>query len=178
MMESRVLGFAYAPSLLKYAEKLVVKGLANQIKDPDLRARLTPNYRFGCKRVLISNEYYGAIQRPNVELVTAGISKVTPSGVRTADGKHHEVDAINCGTGFRVSDYLSAITITHAHEPLVVRVNVGLCKTHGLGVAARLLGIEREPVKFPADETLRRVLPAVERGDRARARRSHRLGCS
>ncbi|HEY0254815.1 MAG TPA: NAD(P)/FAD-dependent oxidoreductase, partial [Kofleriaceae bacterium] len=109
--EARVLGFAYFPKLLEFAERLVKKSLAQQVTDPALRDRLTPDYRLGCKRVLISNEYYGAMQRPNVELVTEGIDTVNATGIRTRDGVQHDVDAIICGTGFRVSEYLSQITI-------------------------------------------------------------------
>jgi len=110
-MESRVLGFAYAPSLLTYAEKVVKRFIAQQVPDRALRAKLTPSYRLGCKRILISNEYYPAMQRPNVELVTDGIAEVTATGVRTTDGVERAVDAIVCGTGFRVTDYLSSIRV-------------------------------------------------------------------
>ena len=109
--EAHVLGFAYAPKLLALAEKLVLRSLAQQVPDPELRAKLTPSYRLGCKRVLISNDYYPALQRPNVELVTAGIERVTPRGVRTVDGVEREVDALILGTGFRVTEYLSSVTI-------------------------------------------------------------------
>jgi cation diffusion facilitator CzcD-associated flavoprotein CzcO len=111
LMESRVIGFAYAPKVLALAEKLVLRSLEDQIPDPVLRAKLTPSYRLGCKRVLISNEYYQAVQRDNVEVVTDGIAEVTPTGVRTVDGRERAVDAIICGTGFKVSEYLSAIEI-------------------------------------------------------------------
>ena len=111
LMESRVIGFAYAPKLLALAEKLVLRGLTQQVPDPVLRAKLTPDYRLGCKRVLISNDYYPAMQRANVELVTDAIAAVTPRGVRTVVGREIEVDAIVCGTGFRVSEYLSSIRI-------------------------------------------------------------------
>ncbi|MFT3692771.1 MAG: NAD(P)/FAD-dependent oxidoreductase [Kofleriaceae bacterium] len=109
--EARVLGFAYFPKLLEVAERLVKRSIAAQVHDPVLREKLTPNYRLGCKRVLISNDYYRAMQMPNVELVTDGIDSVTERGVRTKDGREREVDAIICGTGFRVSEYLSAIEI-------------------------------------------------------------------
>jgi cation diffusion facilitator CzcD-associated flavoprotein CzcO len=110
LMESRVLGFAYAPSMLELGEKLVLRWLATQVSDPALRAKLTPSYRLGCKRVLISNDYYQALQRDNVELVTDPIVEVTPRSVRTAD-REVEVDAIICGTGFRVTEYLSSIEV-------------------------------------------------------------------
>jgi cation diffusion facilitator CzcD-associated flavoprotein CzcO len=111
LMESRVLGFAYAPKLLQYAERLVLRSLEKQVPDPVLRAKLTPSYRLGCKRVLISNDYYPALQRDNVELVTDAITRVTPRGVLTASGRLHEVDAIICGTGFRVTEYLSSVRV-------------------------------------------------------------------
>ncbi|HUJ57916.1 MAG TPA: NAD(P)/FAD-dependent oxidoreductase [Kofleriaceae bacterium] len=111
LMESRVLGFAYAPKLLELAERLVKRSIAEQVADPALRARLTPDYRLGCKRVLISNDYYAALQRDNVELVTDAIRSITPRGVLTADGREREVDAIIYGTGFRVTEYLSSVRI-------------------------------------------------------------------
>lgn len=111
-MESRVIGFAYAPRVNELLESLVRYHLAREVRDPVLRARVTPTYRLGCKRVLISNDWYPALQRENVELVTDGISAIEPAGVRTADGTLREVDALILGTGFRVSEYLSAIRIT------------------------------------------------------------------
>jgi len=113
--ESRVLGFAYAPKLLALAEKLVLRELARQVPDPVLRAKLTPDYRLGCKRVLISNDYYPALQRENVELVTDRIERITPHGVRTVDGSEREVDALILGTGFQVTQYLSKVHIVGKH---------------------------------------------------------------
>ena len=111
LMESRVIGFAYAPKAFELIEPLILANLARQVPDRELRAKLTPDYRFGCKRVLISNDYYRAMGRDNVELVTDPIATVEPRGVRTADGALHEVDAIICGTGFRVTEYLSSVKI-------------------------------------------------------------------
>ena len=115
LMESRVIGFAFAPKVNELLEKLVVRFIRSQVRDPALRAKLTPHYRFGCKRVLISNDYYPAMQRPNVEVVTEHIAGITPKGIRLADGTEREVDAIICGTGFRVSEYLSSIRIIGRH---------------------------------------------------------------
>jgi cation diffusion facilitator CzcD-associated flavoprotein CzcO len=110
-MESRVVGFAFAPKLNELIGKLALRYLAHQVPEPELRAKLTPDYRFGCKRVLISNDYYSTLQRENVELVTDAIAAITPRGVRTVDGREREVDAIVYGTGFRVSEYLSSSRI-------------------------------------------------------------------
>lgn len=110
-LESSVIGFAYAPRVLALAEKLVVRHIAKRVRDPALRKQLTPTYRLGCKRVLISNDWYPAMQRDNVELVTSGIREITARGVRTVDGRERELDAIICGTGFKVSEYLSSIRV-------------------------------------------------------------------
>ena len=75
-----------------------------QVPDPELRRRVTPTYTIGCKRILISNDYYPALGQPNVELVTDGITEVAPNAIVTADGAEHEVDTIIFGTGFHVTD--------------------------------------------------------------------------
>ncbi len=112
LFESRVLGFAFAPRINKLAEKLVLKHLKKQVPDPELRAELTPAYRMGCKRVLISNDFYPALNRDNVDLVTAGIEAIEPRGIRTTDGVLHEADTIIYGTGFKVVDYIASMKIT------------------------------------------------------------------
>jgi cation diffusion facilitator CzcD-associated flavoprotein CzcO len=78
--------------------------MGRQVADPALRRRLTPDYDIGCKRVLPSNDYYPALQRSNVELVTDGIAEVREHSIVAGDGTEHEVDAIIFGTGFRVTD--------------------------------------------------------------------------
>jgi cation diffusion facilitator CzcD-associated flavoprotein CzcO len=102
--ESMVLGFAKLPGIMKQAQKVAEKHLERQVRDPELRAKLTPDFTLGCKRVLISDDYYPAVARPNVEVVTEGITEVTPTGIVTDDGVKHEVDTIIYGTGFRVTD--------------------------------------------------------------------------
>ncbi|MCJ2142585.1 flavin-containing monooxygenase [Methylobacterium sp. E-066] len=96
-------GFTKVSKLTKQAEGLARHHLAKAVKDKDLRAKLTPNYRLGCKRVLISDTYYPALQRPNVTLETADIARITESGVTTADGIAHELDVIVYATGFDVT---------------------------------------------------------------------------
>jgi cation diffusion facilitator CzcD-associated flavoprotein CzcO len=90
--------------MLKRLERLAQRFLAKQVRDPDLRAKLTPTYTPGCKRLLQSNDYYPALQRPNVDVVTEKIIQVVPNGIVTADGVLHEVDTIIFGTGFRITD--------------------------------------------------------------------------
>jgi cation diffusion facilitator CzcD-associated flavoprotein CzcO len=86
------------------AERAGRKHLRDQVSDPRLRAKLTPRYRIGCKRILISNDYYPALQQPNVEVVTDSITAVTPRGIVTADGAERVLDTIILGTGFHVTD--------------------------------------------------------------------------
>jgi cation diffusion facilitator CzcD-associated flavoprotein CzcO len=85
-------------------ERLSLRHLKSQVPPGELRDKLTPNYRMGCKRVLISDSWYPALQQPNVELVTDSIAEITPRGIRTVDGREHELDAIVFGTGFHVTD--------------------------------------------------------------------------
>lgn len=85
-------------------EAMARRHLAKQVADPVLRDKLTPRYEIGCKRILMSDEYFPALQQPNAALVTDAIDRITPTGVVTADGVEHAADAIVWGTGFRVTD--------------------------------------------------------------------------
>ncbi|NQV57821.1 MAG: NAD(P)/FAD-dependent oxidoreductase [Rhodospirillales bacterium] len=89
-----------------------MKYLEAQVPDADLRAKLTPDYRFGCKRVLQSNDWYPALQQPNVEVVTTPVQAITETGVKTSDGELRDVDAIIYGTGFVPTDFLNPMNIT------------------------------------------------------------------
>ncbi|MCX7893948.1 MAG: NAD(P)/FAD-dependent oxidoreductase [Burkholderiales bacterium] len=102
--ESRAIGFTRAPWLLALAEREVRRYIARKVRDPVLAAKLTPAYRLGCKRVLLSNDFYPAVQRENVALVTAPIVRATPEGLLTADGVEHRVDAIVAATGFHAAE--------------------------------------------------------------------------
>lgn len=82
-----------------------------QVRDVDLRARLAPAHRVGCHRLLFSNDWYPALARPNVDLVTEPITALTPTGVRTADGVEHPADVIVYGTGFAATDFLAPMEI-------------------------------------------------------------------
>ena len=102
--EMLVPGFVRNPRLMRLPERIARRHLEKQVPDPALRARLTPSYSFGCKRVLPSNEWYPALMQPNVEVVTEHIERVAPNGIVTADGALHEVDTIVLATGFHVTD--------------------------------------------------------------------------
>ena len=102
--ESFLLGFIKDERFMKGAEKLALAHLRTQVRDPELRRRLTPQFRLGCKRVLLSNTWFPALTRPNVELVTEDIREIRGRSIVLADGTEREVDTIILGTGFHVTD--------------------------------------------------------------------------
>jgi cation diffusion facilitator CzcD-associated flavoprotein CzcO len=85
------------------------------VEDPEVRAKLQPQHPFGCKRPLLSNNFYESFNRPNLELVTDAIERVTPEGVVTADGTLRRLDTLIIATGFSATKYLSAIDVRGRH---------------------------------------------------------------
>ncbi|WP_410637479.1 flavin-containing monooxygenase [Amycolatopsis sp. lyj-346] len=112
LLEARAIGFNGHPAIMKAGELIAKRNIAKGIKDPALRKKVTPDYTMGCKRVLISNDYYPALARPNVDVVTDGISEVKAHSIVDSAGVEHEVDAIVYGTGFKVTDALEYLDIT------------------------------------------------------------------
>ncbi|MBC6460394.1 flavin-containing monooxygenase [Actinomadura sp. HBU206391] len=110
--ESRIAAFVKYPQLMDRAAKVTLRRLAEQVADRDLRRALIPDYPMGCKRILLSGDYYRALTRPGVELVTDPIERITPTGVVTRDGKERTVDAIIYGTGFDAGAFLAPMRIT------------------------------------------------------------------
>lgn len=104
VLESRVLGFAWAPKVMKLASLVAKWHIGRSIKDPVLRAKVTPDYIMGCKRVLISNNYYPALAQANVDVITDGISEIRAGSILASDGSERKVDAIIFGTGFTPTD--------------------------------------------------------------------------
>ncbi|NUL04398.1 NAD(P)/FAD-dependent oxidoreductase [Streptomyces lunaelactis] len=102
--ELQVSAFTKRPNELGLIESIAKRNMSRSIKDPALRAKLTPSYRIGCKRILLSSEYYPALARPNVDVVASGLAEVRGSTVVAADGTETEADAIIFGTGFHVTD--------------------------------------------------------------------------
>lgn len=103
-----VLGMVHEPRVLKALEALARHHMRRQVPDPQLRARLTPAYRIGCKRIIPSNDYYPALTQPNAEVVTEPIREVRPRSIVTADGEERELDTIVLATGFHVTDFPTA----------------------------------------------------------------------
>ena len=103
--------FAIESEQTRMQTELARSYLERKIDDPELRARLTPDYPVGCKRPLISREWFPALTRPNVRLVTSPIVEITETGLRTADGEEHDVDTIIYGTGFKANEYLGTVDV-------------------------------------------------------------------
>jgi cation diffusion facilitator CzcD-associated flavoprotein CzcO/acetyl esterase/lipase len=105
-------GFVLSPKLLAGPMQLWRRQLRSQIADPGLRAKCIPDYVMGCKRVVFSNDWYPALARPNVELVTDPIGRIVPDGVVTADGTTRAADVIIYGTGFRTVEFLAPMQVS------------------------------------------------------------------
>lgn len=114
MMDLRFAAFKTGTRSSENFRKLALKYLDAVVTDPELKAKLTPDYPIGCKRILVSDDYYQALMRPNVELVTQAVSTVTAKGVRTADGAEHACDVLVYGTGFITTDFIQPVEIVGA----------------------------------------------------------------
>jgi cation diffusion facilitator CzcD-associated flavoprotein CzcO len=110
--ECFVPGFTVNPKLAAPAKKAALHNIHRAIDDPELRAKLTPTFQIGCKRILISNDYYPALAQDHVDLVTEPIARVTADAVVTADGVTHPVDAIVVATGFHTTEQPIAAHVT------------------------------------------------------------------
>jgi len=96
---------------MKKIEEVCRANLEDSVRDPELRERLGPDYRAACKRLIVSPDFYQAIQRPNAELVTSGIDRIEPGGVRTRDGRLHELDVLVLATGFKADRFMRPIEV-------------------------------------------------------------------
>lgn len=103
-LESRAVGFVTRPDLTSLAEPGARHHLEQAVADPWLRAALTPDYRLGCKRVLLSDDYYPALTRSNVTLVPHGLAEVDGTTLVASDGTRARVDTVILATGFHGSD--------------------------------------------------------------------------
>jgi cation diffusion facilitator CzcD-associated flavoprotein CzcO len=97
--------------------------MRKQVKDPELRAKLTPDYRMGCKRIIVTDDFHPALTKPNVSVVTSSITEIRPTSIVTADGAEHEIDTLILGTGFQVMPVA---------DPLTGRDGVALAKRWSL----------------------------------------------
>ena len=109
--EVRALAFIHFPVLMKLFQFSFQRHLAAAIADPERQRQLQPDYPLGCKRILISNNYFPALAQGNVEIVNQAIQSITAHGVVTTDGREHPVDALIYGTGFAATDFLAPMQI-------------------------------------------------------------------
>jgi len=110
--ESRLLGFTSLQKAMGAGRAKCAWHMKKTIKDPELRAKFTPDYAIGCKRILISNNYYQAFSQDNVQLETQGIDTITPDGIRFTDGREIKVDTLVYGTGFKATEFLTPMEVT------------------------------------------------------------------
>ncbi|MCU1693865.1 MAG: cyclohexanone monooxygenase [Frankiales bacterium] len=137
LRESWLIGFTKQPAVMKAGEAVAKRHLHRAVKDPVLREKLTPRYTLGCKRVLLSNDYYPALAQDNVDVVTEGIDHVEAGAVVTKDGVRHEVDTIVLGTGFQVTDPPVAHRVTGRDGRTLAETwrAQGMAAHHGVTVA-------------------------------------------
>jgi cation diffusion facilitator CzcD-associated flavoprotein CzcO len=176
-------GFAMTrePRLLKIGELMGRWNIRRSVKDRELRRKLTPNYRAGCKRILNSDTYYGAIADPRTQVITEGIARMTPDGIVTTDGREHPVDVVVFATGFHVTDSYTYVDIKGSNgEDLVDRWNrEGIQAHRGIAVAGMpnlffLLGpntaLGHNSVVFMIESQIRYVAKAIAAVDKSGAR--------
>ena len=121
-MEQFARGMDAASPVGKINRAVALRHLHSQVQDPELRAKLTPDYPIGCKRILFSNEFYPALAEPTVEVVTEAVTEVRPNGVVDASGREHPADVVVYATGFDSQDFLDSIDVTGADgEKLATR---------------------------------------------------------
>jgi cation diffusion facilitator CzcD-associated flavoprotein CzcO len=121
-MEQFARGMDASSPVGKINRAVALRHLHSQVEDPELRAKLTPDYPIGCKRILFSNEFYPALAEPTVEVVTEAVTEVRPHGVVDATGREHPADVVVYATGFDSQDFLDSIDVTGADgEKLATR---------------------------------------------------------
>jgi cation diffusion facilitator CzcD-associated flavoprotein CzcO len=110
--ESMAVGVVWNSPATRLVELVGRAHLRRQVRDPWLRRQLTPDFRAGCKRLLLSNDYYPALQRENCKLITWPIARIAANGIRSVEGVEHRVDCIVFATGFDVAKATAPIPIT------------------------------------------------------------------
>jgi cation diffusion facilitator CzcD-associated flavoprotein CzcO len=174
--EAYVLGLALDTRLLKLAERGARRHLRRQVPDPVLREKLTPDYTLGCKRVLISNDFYPTLNEPDVELVAAGVQEVRGSTMVAADGTEVEVDTIIFGTGFEVTKPPIAALVHGPGGTLAEAWTEGMrahrgAQVHGFPNLFLLVGpntgLGHNSIVFMAEAQIRYVVDAIRTMDAA-----------
>jgi cation diffusion facilitator CzcD-associated flavoprotein CzcO len=134
--ESRIAGFRPPSVMATLLTRAARKNLEDHVPDPGLRALLTPDYPIGCKRVLISDDYYPALVEPGVELVTEPVDRFVPEGIRLRDGSVRELDAVVFATGFASQDLVAPMRVEGPHGRTLDELWAGGPRAHlGMTVA-------------------------------------------
>jgi cation diffusion facilitator CzcD-associated flavoprotein CzcO len=135
--ESLTVSIRHPNTFGRIARARSIQFMRSQLKDPVVREKAWPDYTFGCKRILFSSYYLPALQRPNVELVTDAVDRITPAGVRTANGSEHELDCIIWATGFKTTDFVFPMRVTgsggvdlHEYWSGGAHAHLGMCVPH------------------------------------------------
>ncbi|OBI98301.1 flavin-containing monooxygenase [Mycobacterium asiaticum] len=175
--EALAFGMTKRPNALKFIEAYCKWNIWRSIRDRELRKKLIPNYRIGCKRILNSSTYYAALASPNAEVITDGIERITRDGIVTADGRERPVDVIVYATGFHVTDSYTYVDIKGQHgEDLVDRWNrEGIGAHRGVTVAdvpnlffllGPNTGLGHNSVVFMIESQIRYVADAIAKCDK------------
>ncbi len=112
LLEMRFPAFLQGSFMSRMSRRMCARHLEDQVRDPELRSKLTPDYPPGCKRLLISNDFYPTLQRENVELVTDPIHHFEAKGIVSADGRMRDVDTVVFATGFEPFNFHTSLTVT------------------------------------------------------------------
>lgn len=161
-------------------EQLARDYLANQVADPELRAKLTPDFPIGCKRTLVSDDYFAALTRDTVTLETGAIDRIEPAGVRLSDGTLVELDAIVWATGFETHGFVAPIAINGPTGNLATAWQAGASAYRGTTVAGfpnlfLLYGpntnLGHNSIIFMVERQMEYALPAILKIARGKARR-------
>jgi cation diffusion facilitator CzcD-associated flavoprotein CzcO len=176
-LDARAFALAKHPSLLKAAELMYKLNMRRYVADRELRAKLTPSYRAGCKRILVSDNFYQAVADPKTELITNGIARITRDGIVTVEGTERKVDAIVFATGFHVTDWYTYLDIKGANgEDLADRwTREGVMAHRGITVAdvpnlflllGPNTGLGHNSVVFMIEAQIRYVSDVIKAADR------------
>lgn len=134
-LEAGIAGFVGHPRALAPLAALSHAQRRRQVADPELRRRLTPDHGLGCKRVLLSNDWYPALTRPGVEVVTQPVARVVSDGLKLADGSHRALDVLVFGTGFEARGFVAPMAVTGRDGRSLQAAWAGLPNAwHGLSV--------------------------------------------
>jgi cation diffusion facilitator CzcD-associated flavoprotein CzcO len=133
--ELAALGMTSQPWLLRAFQKIAKRRIDNAIADPELRRKVTPTDSMGCKRIMLTDDWYPTLTLPNVGLISDRIEAVTPAGIRTADGAERRYDAIVLATGFKTHGFVTPMEIAGAGGRMLAEAWAGLPRAYlGLSV--------------------------------------------